>query len=268
VSLGVGLKTGPVYADNAHVEQVLTVRRWRRYGADRLFVTHETGARVGSIDLQSGEVVVEEPELEDGLRRAAQEFLRGDGNEIQLPLPRQPFGEPERTALVAWLGTPDESRVERGAPLRTRLERLYAEGWHVIHDVPLGRQGTVVEHLLIGPGGIRTVAQRSEPGEHVVVEGRSMTVDGVPVGHLHAARMESARVQGLLLRAGCADVAVRSIVVVRGTLTHDGAPDPHGALVVTRAGLPRAIRAMPAALEPDRVAAIAHVARQRATWGR
>lgn len=263
-----GLKVGPTCADNVDVEQVLTVRRWRRYGADRLFVTHETGARVGSIDLQSGEVVVEEPELEDGLRRAAQAFLRGDGNEITLPLPRQPFGEPERTALAAWLGPTDEARAERGAPLRTRLERLYAEGWHVIHDVPLGRQGTVVEHLLIGPGGIRTVTQRSEPHEHVVVEGRSMLVDGVPVGHLHAARMEAARVQGLLLRAGCADVSVRSIVVVRGSLEQDGAPDPHGAVVVTRSELPRVIRALPVALEPDRVAAIAHVARQRATWGR
>ena len=38
------------------MEQLLTVRRWRRYGADRLFVTQETGAPVGSVDLQSGEV--------------------------------------------------------------------------------------------------------------------------------------------------------------------------------------------------------------------
>ena len=262
------LKPGGICADNADMEQVLTVRRWRRYGADRLFVTHETGGRVGSIDLQSGEVVVDEPELEEGLRRAAQAFLRGDGNEITLPLPRQPFGEPERTALNAWLGPGVERRGERGAPLRTRLERLYSEGWHVIHDVPLGRQGTVVEHLLIGPGGIRTVTQRSEPDEHVVVEGRRMTVDGVPVGHLHAARMEAARVQGLLLQAGCADISVRSIVVVRGTLTQNDTPDPYGALVVTRSELPRVIRSMPLVLEPDRGAAIAHGARERATWGR
>ncbi|ASR55427.1 nuclease-related domain-containing protein [Cellulomonas sp. PSBB021] len=250
------------------MDEVLTVRRWRRYGADRLYVTHETGARVGSIDLQSGEVVVEEPELEEGLRRAAQEFLRGDGNEITLPLPRQPFGEPERTALHAWLGPTDEPRAERGAPLRTRLERLYAEGWHVVHDVPLGRQGTVVEHLLVGPGGILTVAERGMPGERVVVRGRLMTIGGTAVGHLHAARMEAARVQGLLLRAGCADITVRALVVVRGELQVEAPPAPGEAVVVTRGELPRAIRGLPPVLEPDRVAAVAHVARQRVTWTR
>lgn len=247
---------------------MLTVRRWRRYGADRLFVTHETGARVGSIDLQSGEVVVEEPELEAPLRRAAQEFLRGDGNELTLPMPRQPFDAPERTALTAWLGPVDERRGGRAASLRTRLERLYAEGWHVVHDVPLGRQGTVVEHLLIGPGGIFAVEQRGEAGQQVVVEGGCMTVDGTPVGHLHAARMEAARVRGLLLRAGCADVSVQSIVVVLGELSGQTRPDAHGTIVVTRGALAQELRSMPPVLEPDRVAAIAHVARQRVTWGR
>ncbi|MCR6689097.1 nuclease-related domain-containing protein [Cellulomonas sp.] len=248
------------------MEQVLTVRRWRRYGADRLYVTHETGARVGSIDLQSGEVVVEEPELEEQLRLAAQEFLRSDANELTLPMPRQPFSEPERTALTAWLGPVDEPRGQRGAPLRQRLERLYAEGWHVIHDVPLGRQGTVVEHLLIGPGGIFTVAERGRPGERVDVVDRRMLVDGAPVGLLHAARMEAARVQGLLLQAGCADIRVRSMIVVRGELGLDG--DADETLVVTRATMPRTVRSLPVALEPDRVAAIANVARQRITWAR
>ncbi|MBT0994125.1 NERD domain-containing protein [Cellulomonas sp. DKR-3] len=250
------------------MEQVLTVRRWRRYGADRLFVTQETGARIGSVDLQSGEVVVEEPELEEGVRRAAQAFLRSESDELTLPLPRQPFGEPEQSALAAWLGPREEPRDQRGAPLRTRLERLYAEGWHVIHDLPLGRQGTVVEHLLIGPGGIFTVAERGRATEHVVVEGRRMTVDRVPVGHLHAARMEAARVQGLLLTAGCAAVRVGSVLVVRGTLEARGGTEPDGTLVVTRATLPAAVRALPVTLPADRVSAIAHVARQRVTWAR
>jgi hypothetical protein len=255
-------------ADNADVEQVLTVRRWQRYGADRLFVTQETGARIGSVDLQSGEVVVEEPERGGGVPRAAQAFLRSESDVLTLPMPHQPFGEPEQSALAAWLGPREEPRDQRGAPLRTRLERLYAEGWHVIHDLPLGRQGTVVEHLLVGPGGIFTVAERGRVTERVVVEGRQMTVDGVPVGHLHASRMEAARVQGLLLTAGCAEITVRSLLVVRGTLDTDGRDDPGATLVVTRASLPVALRALPAMLPPDRVSAIAHVARQRVTWAR
>ncbi|WP_146843394.1 nuclease-related domain-containing protein [Cellulomonas composti] len=252
------------------MDQLLTVRRWRRYGADRLFVTQETGARVGSVDLQSGEVVVDDPELEDRLREAAQEYLRKDVTELVLPMPRQPFDEPMQTAMEAWLGPrePDDERTQRGASLRKRLERLYAEGWHVVHDVPLGRQGSVLEHLLIGPGGIYTVAERRHPGSLVRVHGRNLTVDGAATGYLHAARMEAQRVQGLLLAAGCAEVRVRSILVVQAELETDGVPDPDGTLVVTRTLLPAAVRAMPAALEPDRIAALANVARQRVTWAR
>ena len=74
--------------------------------------------------------------------------------------------------------------------------------------------------------------------------------------------------QGLLLRAGCADITVRALVVVRGELEIEGPADPSGTLVVARGDLPRTVRALEPVLEPDRVAAVAHVARQRATWAR
>ena len=262
------LKRAPVPADNDLVDELLTVRRWQRYGADRLFVTQETGARVGSVDLQSGEVVVEDPDLEDPLRAAAQEFLRKDVTELVLPMQRQPFDEPTRAGVDAWLGPREEDRGERGASLRSRLDRLYAEGWHVVHDLPLGRQGDVVEHLLLGPGGLYTVVERAHRGSVIRVRGRNLTVDGEPSGYLHAARMEAQRVQGLLLAAGCLDVRVRSILVVQAELDTDGLPDPDGTIVVTRAQAASAIRALPVTLEPDRVAALAHVARERSTWAR
>ncbi len=255
-------------ADNARVEQLLTVRRWRRYGADRLFVTEESGARVGSIDLQSGEVSVEDPELEHRLRAAAQEYLRKDVTELILTVPKQPFEQQEGAPLEAWLGKAASAPQRRAAPLRTRLERLYSEGWHVIHDVPLSRQGNVVEHLLLGPGGLLTVAERPHVGQSVEVRGRAMYVDGQPVGHLHAARMEAQRVQGMLMAAGCADVHVRSMLVVQGRLTLDAPADAADTLVVARGEVAHALRALPEALAVDRVGALAHVARQRATWAR
>ena len=72
----------------------LIVRRWQRYGADRLFVMGDTGARVGSVDLRSGEVTVDLPTLESGLRRAAQEFLRADSDELVLRLPEVDLEDP------------------------------------------------------------------------------------------------------------------------------------------------------------------------------
>jgi hypothetical protein len=263
------------------VEQLLTVRRWRRYGADRLFVTQETGARVGSVDLQSGEVVVDDPDLEDRLRRAAQEFLRADVNELVLPVPARTeaaLAPADQAALEAWLGndrdTDDELDLaqvpaERGSPLRARLERLAAEGWQVVHDVPLGRQGSLVAHLLLGPGGIFTVAEHKLQGRHVRLDGRVIEIDGESVSYLRDARLEAHRTHALLVAAGCASITVRSIVVIQGELEVVGRQDPLApTLVVPRHVVPAVFRAMPATLAPERVGALAHVARQRATWAR
>ena len=52
------------------MEDLLTVRRWRRYGADRLYVTQDSGRPVGSVDLQSGEVVEHVPQVRAALRAA------------------------------------------------------------------------------------------------------------------------------------------------------------------------------------------------------
>lgn len=258
------------------MEDVLTVRRWRRYGADRLFVTQETGRRVGSVDLQSGEVVADDPVLELGLRRAAQAYLRADVAELALPVATPGVGAldaADDAALQAWLGGDDWDtinlagiRAERGSSVRTRLEHLSDEGWQVIHDVPLGRQGTMVEHLLIGPGGAFTVAERRHRGQTVVVEGRSLEVDGRSMPYLRDAKLEAARVRGLLLTAGCLDVNVRGVVVVQGDLEIRPGAVQCETVVMSRQDVQSSFRRMPERLDLHRVAAIAHVARQRATW--
>lgn len=287
------------------------MRRWRRYGADRLFVTEETGARLGSVDLQSGEVVADDPEREAGLRRAAQAWLRTDGRvdvtELVLPVPTTPpdaLDALDEAALQAWLGpdsrdVPDDRyRTGRASSLRTRLDRLTDEGWEVVRDVPLGRQGDVVEHLLIGPGGIFTVGERrdagracpataradgssvrpgepvpvepvageAEPEPSVVVDGRQMIVDGMPVAALRVARLEAARVQGLLVAAAISGVSVRGVVVVQGDLQVVGPAGHDDPLVVHRTDVPGLFRRMPVRLDPARVHAIAQIARRRRTW--
>ena len=271
------MKSAPADADNAHVEDVLTVRRWRRYGADRLFVTQESGARVGSVDLQSGEVVVDDPLHEAGLRRAAQAYLRADVAELAmtLPNPGAALDPVDESALQAWLGGDDWDSInlaairgERGSSVRTRLERMGDEGWQVVHDVPLGLQGSLVEHLLIGPAGIFTVAERRHPGQHVVVEGRTISVDGRSMSYLRDARLEATRVQGALLAAACAAITVRGVVVVHGDLEVRTVQPQHDAFAITRQDVQTVFRAMPVRLDPARVMAIAHVARQRATWSR
>ncbi|MCG7288352.1 hypothetical protein MHY85_20570, partial [Cellulomonas sp. ACRRI] len=89
-------------ADIPDVEQALIVRRWRRYGADRLYVTAETGAPLGSVDLATGQVAVEADAaalegdgLEQAVRGAAQAYLRADVPELVVPAAEVVTGEPQ-----------------------------------------------------------------------------------------------------------------------------------------------------------------------------
>jgi hypothetical protein len=257
-----------------YVDEALIVRRWRRYGADRLYVTGDSGARLGCVDLQSGEVIVDEPLAEDGVRRAVQAYLRADVTELVLPLTIDRLsGTLDPLDEHALLGGDLEidlygGRRERGGSVRSRLDRLGDEGWQVVHNVPLGRQGTVVEHLMLGPGGIFTVTERAGPGNRTRVDRRTITIDGKPASYLRDSRLEAARVQGLLRSAVGSQLSVRAVLVLQGIL--EMAPDarPEDVIVVARHEVPGIFRNLPERLEAPRVDAIAAIARQRTTWSR
>ena len=255
------------------MDDLLTVRRWRRYGADRLYVTQDSGRPVGSVDLQSGEVVAADPGMENELRRAAQEFLRADVTELVLPATTVRAQEDLRrldAAVEEWLGKSvlaAGSAAQRGSSVAQRLDRLAEEGWETVHGVPLGRQGSLVEHLLIGPGGLFTVTERRHPGERVRARGRTVTVSGQPVSYLRDCRLEAARTQDRLMAAGCAQIHVRGVLVLQGELDLDvAATSPSDPLAVPRSDVPAVFRRMESVLDEARVAALAKVARRRTTW--
>ncbi len=246
---------------------MLTVRRWRRYGADRLYVTHENGSPVGSVDLQSGDVAAAHPDQEGAVRRAAQEYLRSDVAELVLPVQRSYATQTELGELEEWLGELPDARVPgRASSIAERLDRLADEGWETLHDVPLGRQGACVEHLVIGPGGLFTVTERRHPGEQVRARGRAMTVDGRPVAYLRDTRLEAGCTQDRLIAAGCAQIHVRAVLVLQGELDLDVVTGPNDPLVVARHEVPGLFRRMPVALDARQVPALAMVARRPATW--
>jgi hypothetical protein len=68
-------------------------------------------------------------------------------------------------AISRWV-LPLVARHDRGATgeeeVGELLEGLAARGWHVVHDVSLGRGN--VDHILVGPGGVYTVETKSHPG--------------------------------------------------------------------------------------------------------
>ncbi|VTR75335.1 hypothetical protein CHMI_00079 [Cellulomonas hominis] len=301
-------------ADIPDVEQALIVRRWRRYGADRLYVTAETGAPLGSVDLATGQVDVEAdalplegPGLEDAVRAAAQAYLRADVPELVvatadvLPDPPAPAAAAVDAAARphgrrARPGDPDADGAPEPAPresaargrhraddlvsprpegeprglretLCERLDRLVLDGWHVLHDVPVGRQGTVVSHLLVGPPGAFAVAERpaGDGPERFVLDGRHLCVDGHGVADLRDVRLTAARAGSLLRTAVGSTVAVRGVLVVHGPVEVRD-PSPFDALVIADGTVPDVFTAMAARWSTGRVDAVAAVARRRTTW--
>jgi Nuclease-related domain len=57
----------------------IAVVRWRRYGKDRLYANAVDGSRVGWVDLQTGDVVVEQPGLEHACSEAFASFAAAEG---------------------------------------------------------------------------------------------------------------------------------------------------------------------------------------------
>ncbi|GEM_PF-289711 len=333
------------------MEQALIVRRWRRYGADRLYVTADTGAPLGSVDLATGQVALEALPgassaaagagaspgapaaagdlLAEAVRRAAQAYLRADLPEVVVPVaelvrppaPAAATAEPARArgrrarTTPAGAAEPPASvprdpaargrhradglvrpwadgehhawREEPAETLCDRLDRLVLEGWHVLHDVPVGRQGSVVAHLLVGgPGafavagasraaaadGDDAVAHDGAPGagsasgpRRYVLDGRYLSADGHGVPDLRDVRLTAARAGSLLRAAVGSAVTVRGVLVVPGTVEHR-APAPFDALVVPDGSVPEVFATLPQRWTPGRVDAVAAVARRRATW--
>ncbi|MGV8968787.1 MAG: nuclease-related domain-containing protein [Cellulomonas sp.] len=247
------------------MSSTLTVRRWSRFGADRLVVTQDNGASVGWIDLRSGEVVVESPDGEVVVRRAAQAYLRADVLELVLPQPRRAldafdsFARPPAPAPPAIAVGPQDEGIA------ARLDRLVEKGWLALHDLPVGLQGGLLDHLLIGPGGVFTIRSYAHPGSVACLSRTGIVVNGRPTNYLRDAQLERARMEHLLGAAAGLVVEVRSVIVLDAVVFAPCAR-PDAALVVSRDDLPDIFRRLPLRLAATKVEAVRAAAGRRATW--
>jgi hypothetical protein len=106
----------------------ITVARWRRYGKDRLYANHSDGSRIGWVDLQTGDVVIEQPGAEADCRTAFAAFAAAEGLTLpdaatRLPEPSAPTlpAEPVPAFAPPWAAPtvtilPSSSAVASSAP--------------------------------------------------------------------------------------------------------------------------------------------------------
>jgi hypothetical protein len=161
--------------------------------------------------------------------------------------------------------SPDAVAWRRGAAGERRTARLLdpleRQGWAVLHDLAVPGSRANLDHLVIGPGGVFVIDSKQYRGR--------LRLD--PTGRLWHGRyplaptprtvdFEADRAAQVLVEPG---VVVMPIVAVHGAQVPWGKVVTNGVPIVAAQRLPSMLRALPAVLGPERVAALANQARIR-----
>ncbi len=275
------------------------VRRWQRYGQDRLYVTAADGALVGWYDLVTltahpaapggaaaldGALATwrERAEAAGGDHDVALAALGGGWTDLagRRPgaVPRAQAGElrreaPVRTFVARVIGLPTPERARRVAAraeerVAAGLERLVRRDprWRMLHALPVGPEGCDIDHVVIGPAGVFTIRAVHHPGARVRVSGDSLLVDDVPQPYVGQSRAEAAHAARRLTAACGFEVAVTGLVVPVRAKEVVVRAAPAGVAVVERVRLGRWLAGRPKVLDGARVATLYAAARRSSTW--
>jgi hypothetical protein len=138
-------------------------------------------------------------------------------------------------------------------------------GWRSIHSIPVGVEGTDIDHLAIGPAGVFSVNTKNHPRGNVWIAGRTCKVNFQHTDYVHSAESESRRAARLLTQASGFGVRVRPVLaVLTDKLTIKQAPrEVH---VIRGRRLADWLLEQPVVLDDDEVMAIFEVARRGETW--
>jgi hypothetical protein len=155
---------------------------------------------------------------------------------------------------VAWRrGTAGERRTAR---LLGPLER---HGWAVLHDLAVPRSQANIDHLVIWPGGVFVIDSKQYRGRLQLDPSGRLWHGRYPLAQtLQAVSFEADQAAVVLPDPG---MAVVPIVAVHGAQVPWGKVVVEGVPVVSARRLPSMLRALPAVLGPERVAALADQAR-------
>jgi hypothetical protein len=173
-------------------------------------------------------------------------------------------------AVVAGWGlrfqpSPEAVAWRRGAAGERRTARLIGplerQGWVILHDLALPGSRADIDHLVIGPGGVFVIDSKQYRGRLQLDSSGRLWHGPYPLDHtVQAVSWEADQAAQILPDPG---VAVIPIVAIHGAQVPWGKVVSKGVPVVAARRLPSMLRALPAVLEPERVADLADQARVR-----
>jgi hypothetical protein len=182
------------------------------------------------------------------------------------------------------------AELRTAAPIRTRLDRILRrrsderawrrgangeritgfwlgrlpDGWYAFHDIPVGKRGANIDHVVVGPAGVFTINTKNLTGT-VRIARRTLKRNGHPTDFLPKAANEAQRASRLLTRVVGSEVVARGVLAIladRCEITEQPS-DIH-------VGSPREVRnwmlAQPGVLTSSQVINLASAINRPATW--
>ncbi|PKQ18766.1 MAG: hypothetical protein CVT68_01765 [Actinobacteria bacterium HGW-Actinobacteria-8] len=146
-----------------------------------------------------------------------------------------------------------------------RLAPLLDRGWRILHSVPVGSNGSDIDHVVIGPGGVFTLNTKNHAEGNVWVGSKRIMVNGQPVDHLRNSRHEARRASRILsARVGYTVEVWPVLAVMAARLTIK--ERPADVVVVGSRQVVQMLRRMSPVLTRAHIDAIYAVARRSDTW--
>jgi Nuclease-related domain len=177
---------------------------------------------------------------------------------------------PVRNLLARLCGVKTDERAWRiGAKGEEKVGRQLAKlgaGWHVLHAVPVGKNGSDIDHVVIGPPGVVTINTKCHPRGDVWVARRALLVNGHKTDYLRNSQFEATRAAELLSAACGRPIEVRAAIVfvdLEDIKIKQMPPDVH---VATRRRVVEWLHSLPVTTTPDDVDEIFSRARNSNTW--
>jgi hypothetical protein len=167
------------------------------------------------------------------------------------------------TAERAWrLGAEGEELV--GSQLAKLTDK--DPRWRVLHAIPVGHQGSDIDHLVIGPPGVFTINSKHHPGARIWIAGNAFRVNGAHHPYIRNSRYEAVRAGRLLTNACGFPMTVTGVVVLVRADEVVIQREPDGVKVVNRRRLRRWLRSQEGCLDESTVNRIYEAARRPVTW--
>jgi hypothetical protein len=198
----------------------------------------------------------------------------------------QPAASVVSACLAAQARTPRRSRLSRifGAnPLNREARTWYAGAvtelrvaaelaklgpeWVVLHGVPVGERGQIIDHLLIGPAGVFTVGLLRECDGDIEVRGEQLFVNGAARPYIWVSRDAATDASVRLTRATGVNVPVRGLLVAIGAHAVVVHGEPDDVVVTSERAVHKRLAGEAGQLDTAQIAAIADVASSASTWG-